>query len=71
MIEEWKSRSENNRITPPAFGGNNRLMFITHRTPKYTECDEVSMAIQGGCSWIQSRMKDGIHEDTVRTCATI
>ena len=28
----------------PPFGGNNRLMFITHRTPKYTECDEVSMA---------------------------
>ena len=26
----------------PPFGGNNRLMFITHRTPKYTECDEVS-----------------------------
>ena len=55
----------------PPFGGNNRLMFITHRTPKYTECDEVSMAIQGGCSWIQLRMKDGIYEDTVRTCATI
>jgi thiamine-phosphate pyrophosphorylase len=29
------------------------------------------MAIQGGCSWIQLRMKDGIYEDTVRTCATI
>ena len=25
----------------PPFGGSNRLMFITHRTPKYTECDEV------------------------------
>ena len=55
----------------PPFGGSNRLMFITHRTPKYTECDEVRMAIQGGCSWIQLRMKDGIYEDTVRTCATI
>ena len=52
----------------PPFGGSNRLMFITHRTPKYTECDEVRMAIQGGCSWIQLRMKDGIYEDTVRTC---
>ena len=55
----------------PPFGGSNRLMFITHRTPKYTECDEVRMAIQGGCSWIQLRMKDGIYEDTVRKCATI
>ena len=55
----------------PPFGGSNRLMFITHRTPKYTECDEVCMAIQGGCSWIQLRMKDGIYEDTVRKCATI
>ena len=46
-------------------------MFITHRTPKYTECDEVSMAIQGGCSWIQLRLQDGIYVETVKTCTTI
>lgn len=62
------------RRTPgmrPPFGGDNRLMFITHRTPKYTECDEVRMAIQGGCSWIQLRMKDGMNGNTVRGCANI
>lgn len=55
----------------PAFGGDNRLMFITHRTSRYTECDEVRMAIQGGCSWIQLRMKDGLNIETAQACATI
>lgn len=36
------------------------LMFITHRTEKYTEEDQVRMAIQGGCDWIQIRMKEDL-----------
>lgn len=42
----------------PSFKGNRRLMFITHRTPRYTECEEVKMALEGGASWIQLRMKE-------------
>ena len=34
------------------FTGTNRLMFITHRTNKYTELDEVKMVTKGGCSWV-------------------
>lgn len=30
------------------FTGTNRLMFITHRTDKYTELDEVKMVTKGG-----------------------
>ena len=33
------------------FTGTNRLMFITHRTNKYTELDEVKMVTKGGCTW--------------------
>lgn len=48
----------------PELNENNRLMFITHRTPKYTECDEARMVLEGGCSWIQLRMKEGIVKET-------
>lgn len=49
----------------PVFEGNQRLMFITHRTEKYTEYDEVKMAVEGGCTWIQLRMKDTMNRKTV------
>ncbi len=37
-----------------------RLMFITHRTDRYTELDEVKQVIAGGCDWIQLRVKNGL-----------
>lgn len=45
---------------------SNRLMFITHRTNKYTELDEVKMVIKGGCTWVQLRMKDNLNLETAR-----
>lgn len=48
-----------------------RLMFITHRTEKYTELDEVKMALEGGCSWIQLRMKDNLNRDTANAIARL
>ena len=36
----------------------NRLQFITHFTDKYTYVDSARMALEGGCRWIQLRMKD-------------
>lgn len=44
------------------FGEDNGLplMFITHPTEKYTEEDQIRMALQGGCNWIQIRMKDNL-----------
>lgn len=51
---------------------NPRLMFITHRTSGYTEYEEARMALEGGCSWIQLRMKQDLNEATahslVRLC---
>ena len=33
------------------------LQFITHRTEKYSYLDSARMALEGGCKWIQLRMK--------------
>lgn len=34
------------------------LQFITHFTDQYTYYDSARMALEGGCRWIQLRMKD-------------
>ncbi len=50
-----------------------RLMFITNRTERYTEQQEARWALEGGCRWIQLRMKDNPSWDTAlelaRLCA--
>lgn len=51
---------------------NLRLMFITHRTASHTEYDEARLALEGGCSWVQLRMKTHLNEaaaaSLVRLC---
>lgn len=34
------------------------LQFITHYTEKYTYLDSVKIALDGGCKWVQLRIKD-------------
>jgi thiamine-phosphate pyrophosphorylase len=34
------------------------IQFITHYTKKYSYLDSVKLALEGGCKWIQLRMKD-------------
>ena len=36
------------------------LQFLTHATDRYTDLEEVKMALQGGCRWIQLRMKGAL-----------
>lgn len=48
------------------FRDSNRLMFITHRTEKYTELDEVKMVIEGGCDWVQLRMKNNLNLEVAK-----
>ena len=46
---------------------NYRLQFITHYSEKYTYIDSARMALEGGCRWIQLRMKNtdtSLVEDT-------
>lgn len=37
---------------------NYRLQFITHCTERYSYIDSARIALEGGCRWIQLRMKD-------------
>lgn len=39
------------------------LQFITHPGDKYSIAEEVQMAIEGGCRWIQLRLKDASDEE--------
>ena len=40
-----------------------KLQFITHYTDRYTYYDGARMALEGGCRWIQLRMKDKTEEE--------
>lgn len=39
------------------------VQFITHYTEKYSYLDSVRIALEGGCRWIQLRMKDASPEE--------
>lgn len=47
------------------------LQFITHFTDKYTYYDSARMALEGGCRWIQLRMKDASLEEIEREALRI
>lgn len=41
------------------------LQFITHYTDRYTYLDSVRIALEGGCRWIQLRMKEASTEEII------
>lgn len=43
-----------------------RLQFITHQTERYSNLDSARMALEGGCKWIQLRMKDAPLDEVER-----
>ncbi len=44
------------------------LQFISHYTEEYSYLDSIRMALEGGCRWVQLRMK-GAGDDEVRPVA--
>lgn len=40
-----------------------KLQFITHKTERYTELEGAQMVLEGGCRWVQLRMKDASQEE--------
>lgn len=44
------------------------FQFITHFTEQYTYLDSVRIALEGGCRWIQLRMKEA-DDETLRSTA--
>ena len=51
-------------------GNNYKLQFITHHTDSYSYVDSARIALEGGCRWIQLRMKDA-EERELRDTAII
>lgn len=47
------------------------LMFITHPSERYTIAEEVQMALEGGCRWIQLRLKDATDEEFRETAVEV
>ena len=41
------------------------LQFITHPKPGISLIDEIKQVIEGGCSWVQLRMKDASREEII------
>lgn len=48
-----------------------KLQFITHFTDRYSYLDSAMMALEGGCQWIQLRMKDADEAEIERTARQI
>lgn len=43
------------------------LMFITHPSDRYSIAEEVQMVLEGGCRWIQLRLKNASDEEFRQT----
>lgn len=43
-----------------------RLQYISHQTPEHSYLDGIHMALQGGCRWVQLRMKGVSYPDEDR-----
>lgn len=41
------------------------VQFITHATARYSHLDSARMALEGGCRWIQLRMKEAAEEQII------
>lgn len=49
----------------------NRLQFITHFTDEYSYFDSAMIALEGGCRWIQLRMKDADEAEIERVARLV
>ncbi|MBO8438636.1 MAG: thiamine phosphate synthase [Bacteroidetes bacterium] len=47
------------------------LQFITHETDKYSYLDSAILALNGGCKWIQLRMKHSPAEEIMRVAGIL
>nr|WP_314980504.1 thiamine phosphate synthase [uncultured Prevotella sp.] len=43
------------------------IQFISHTNERYDYLDGIRMALEGGCRWIQLRMKDASEEEILKT----
>ena len=48
-----------------------QLQFITHFTEQYDYMDSARIALEGGCRWVQLRMKDASDEEIIANAAEL
>lgn len=48
-----------------------KVQFISHHTEKYSYADSVRLALEGGCKWIQLRMKDASEDEILETASQV
>lgn len=46
-------------------------MFVTHPTPRYDELEEIRQVLEGGCTWVQLRMKGTLDLATALAAAAL
>ena len=46
------------------------IQFISHYNDRYSYLDSIRMALEGGCRWIQLRMKDATDEEIIEALKT-
>ncbi len=47
------------------------VQFISHSNGRYTYEDSIRLALEGGCRWVQLRMKDASEEDVRRVARNV
>lgn len=50
---------------------NYRLQFITHYTNRYSYIDSARLALEGGCRWVQLRMKSANESELEQTARIV
>ncbi|EJW90230.1 thiamine-phosphate pyrophosphorylase [gut metagenome] len=50
---------------------NGMVQFITHFTEQYSYVDSAKLALEGGCRWIQLRMKEASPEEIEQTALKV
>ena len=50
---------------------NYKLQFITHYNKEYSYIDSARIALEGGCRWVQLRMKDADEALLEETAITV
>lgn len=48
-----------------------RFQFITHFTDKYSYLDSARMVLEGGCKWVQLRMKNASDDEVEKTALEV
>lgn len=47
------------------------IQFITHVTEQYSYVDSARMALEGGCRWVQLRMKEATDDEFIAVAAQV